>query len=96
MSRLGRQMNLADAALAGLPIPDERAKREQTTFLAYRDENDLVADFHALRHTFISNLANSGVHPKTAQMGGKKGSRRCPATRRLSDSIPPLPGEAIT
>ena len=46
----------------------ERAKREQTRFLAYRDVNDLVADFHALRHTFISNLANSGVHPKTAQM----------------------------
>ena len=46
----------------------ERAKREQTRFLAYRDVNDLVADFHALRHTFISNLASSGVHPKTAQM----------------------------
>jgi len=26
-----------------------------------------VADFHALRHTFITNLANSGVHPKVAQ-----------------------------
>ena len=26
-----------------------------------------VADFHGLRHTFVSNLANSGVHPKTAQ-----------------------------
>ena len=25
------------------------------------------ADFHALRHTFLTNLANSGVHPKTAQ-----------------------------
>src|SRR5262249_32847197 len=24
-------------------------------------------DFHALRHTFITNLANGGVHPKTAQ-----------------------------
>jgi len=24
-------------------------------------------DFHALRHTFISNLASGGVHPKTAQ-----------------------------
>ena len=23
--------------------------------------------FHALRHTFITNLARSGVHPKTAQ-----------------------------
>jgi len=26
-----------------------------------------VADFHALRHTFISNMAGRGVHPKVAQ-----------------------------
>jgi len=25
-----------------------------------------VVDFHGLRHTFITNLANSGVHPKVA------------------------------
>jgi integrase/recombinase XerD len=35
--------------------------------LAYRDDADRCADFHALRHTFISNLAAGGVHPKTAQ-----------------------------
>ena len=35
--------------------------------MPYRDESGRVADFHALRHTFITNLANSGVHPKTAQ-----------------------------
>jgi integrase len=46
---------------------DERAKREQTSFLAYRDAAGHVADFHSLRHTFISNLARSGVHPKLAQ-----------------------------
>ena len=27
-----------------------------------------VVDFHALRHTFISRLAESGVHPKVAQV----------------------------
>lgn len=27
-----------------------------------------VFDFHALRHTFITNLANFGVHPKDAQI----------------------------
>ena len=26
-----------------------------------------VADFHSLRHTFISNLIAGGVHPKIAQ-----------------------------
>jgi integrase len=35
--------------------------------IAYRDESGRVADFHALRHTFITNLANGVVHPKTAQ-----------------------------
>ena len=35
--------------------------------IAYRDDAGRVVDFHALRHTFISNLAAGGVHPKTAQ-----------------------------
>jgi hypothetical protein len=35
--------------------------------IEYQDEAGLVADFHALRHTFITNLANGGVHPKIAQ-----------------------------
>lgn len=35
--------------------------------IPYRDAAGLVADFHSLRHTFITNLANGGVHPKVAQ-----------------------------
>lgn len=35
--------------------------------IAYRNGAGRVADFHALRHTFISNLASGGVHPKVAQ-----------------------------
>jgi len=35
--------------------------------LAYRDDEGRFADFHSLRHTFITNLANGGVHPKKAQ-----------------------------
>ena len=50
------------------PDAAERVKRDSSIFLAYRDENDLVADFQALRYTFITNLANSGVHPKVAQL----------------------------
>jgi len=46
----------------------DRAEREVSDFLRYRDSAGRVADFHALRHTFISNLVNGGVHPKTAQM----------------------------
>ncbi len=33
----------------------------------YEDDTGRVADFHALRHTFISNLARAGVHPRNAQ-----------------------------
>ena len=45
----------------------ERKKREESDYLAYCDENGLYADFHANRHTFISNLAKAGVSPKVAQ-----------------------------
>ncbi len=36
--------------------------------IPFRDSAGRKVDFHALRHTFLTNLANSGVHPKTAQM----------------------------
>ena len=35
--------------------------------IPYRDDAGRVADFHSLRHTFITNLARGGVHPKVAQ-----------------------------
>jgi hypothetical protein len=35
--------------------------------IVYRDENGRVADFHCLRHSFITNLASGGIHPKVAQ-----------------------------
>jgi integrase len=47
--------------------PEEQAERAKADFLAYRDAAGRHADFHSLRHTFISNLATGGIHPKTAQ-----------------------------
>lgn len=35
--------------------------------IRYRNDAGKVAEFHSLRHTFISNLAAGGVHPKVAQ-----------------------------
>ncbi len=35
--------------------------------IPHRDGKNRLVDFHALRHTFITNLAQGGVHPKTAQ-----------------------------
>jgi len=35
--------------------------------ISYEDAQGRFADFHSLRHTFISNLAMSGIHPRVAQ-----------------------------
>jgi len=40
---------------------------EHNDFLKYTDSAGRRADFHALRHTFGTMLASSGVHPKVAQ-----------------------------
>ena len=39
----------------------------RTTFLAFRDGSNRVADFHALRHTYISRLVTSGANIKVVQ-----------------------------
>ncbi len=36
--------------------------------IPHRDDAGRVADFHALRHTFITNLTRSGAKPKVVQM----------------------------
>jgi len=48
-------------------MEEVRATREASDFLAYRDSESRFADFHANRHTFITNLARVNVHPKLAQ-----------------------------
>ena len=53
--------------IAQATTSDETRARNESPFLIYRNEAGRVIDFHALRHTFISNLAAGGVHPKTAQ-----------------------------
>jgi integrase len=35
--------------------------------IPYIDKQGRYADFHALRHTFITNMMKSGINPKTAQ-----------------------------
>ncbi|MBX3751886.1 MAG: tyrosine-type recombinase/integrase, partial [Opitutaceae bacterium] len=52
-------------------LPDEMAQVIAADLaaagIAVRDEAGRVIDFHALRHTFITRLARSGVTPKVAQ-----------------------------
>jgi integrase len=45
----------------------ERERRATDDFLAYRDAAGRVADFHALRHSYVTLLSLSGVAPKLAQ-----------------------------
>jgi integrase/recombinase XerD len=42
--------------------------------ILYQDEAGRVADFHSLRHTFISNLTRGGVSPKITQSLARHGS----------------------
>ncbi|MFO8013862.1 MAG: site-specific integrase, partial [Phycisphaerae bacterium] len=52
-------------------MPDKPAamirKDLEAADIPYRDASDRVADFHALRHTFITRLARSGVAPAVAK-----------------------------
>lgn len=45
----------------------ERDERERSDFLCYRDHEGKQADFHALRHTYLSRLGRSGASPKAMQ-----------------------------
>ena len=56
-----------EAWLAEAETEKERQKREASDFLRYEDANGRYADFHALRHTFITNLCRANVSPKVAQ-----------------------------
>ncbi len=63
-----RDLEAARAAwIEEAQVPDERDRREQSDFLMYTDSTGRVADFHALRHTYITNLTRGGVHPRLAQ-----------------------------
>ena len=45
----------------------EKERRNASDFLRYQDTTGRVADFHALRHTYISGLVASNASVKTAQ-----------------------------
>jgi site-specific recombinase XerD len=45
----------------------EKAEREESDFLKYKNNAGLFADFHSNRHTFITNLERAGVSPRRAQ-----------------------------
>jgi site-specific recombinase XerD len=69
-SHLMIQRDLAaarDGWLAESQTPEEHARRLQSDFLCYANHAGLYADFHSLRHLFITNLERAGLSPKMAQ-----------------------------
>ncbi len=69
----GAEMIRADLAearaqwLSGFQDARQRAQGEQGDFLAYRDAEGRYADFHALRHSFITMVGKAGVSPREHQ-----------------------------
>lgn len=64
------QRDLANARSAWLKTAESDAARvemEKSGFLSYRDYEGRQADFHALRHTFLSRLGRSGASAKVMQ-----------------------------
>ena len=45
----------------------DRRQRLNSEFLVYRGTDGKVADFHSLRHAYVTNLVASGAAPKDAQ-----------------------------
>ena len=75
--------------------------RERSSFLLCRNEDDLVVDFHSLRHTFITNVVKSGASPKEAQTLARHSTITLTMDRyahvgiadsaRVVQSLPPVP-----
>lgn len=57
-----RQQWLSEAQNAS-----ERARRQESDYLAYCDSQGRYADFHALRHSYITMVGKAGVSPREHQ-----------------------------
>jgi integrase/recombinase XerD len=47
--------------------PVELKRRKESDYLAHKNDTGLFANFHSLRHYFITSLERSGASPKMAQ-----------------------------
>jgi len=62
--------------IAEVDDAEEQERRENSDFLRYQDSNGRFADFHANRHTFITNLCKADISPKTVQTLARHGDIR--------------------
>lgn len=64
------RVDLAEARrlwLENFKDPDARTENAESDFLAAKNHDDEVIDFHALRHTCGAWLAKTGAHPQVVQ-----------------------------
>ena len=55
------------AWIAAAKTDTELSRRKESDFLAYKDADGKIVDFHATRHTYISAIVNGGASVKVAQ-----------------------------
>jgi integrase/recombinase XerD len=60
-------MAARDAWLEEAKTEDELQRLLKSDFLCYCNHDGLFADFHSMRHLFITSLERAGVKPKMAQ-----------------------------
>ena len=60
-------MAARDAWLGEAENAEELEQRLKSDFLCYCNHDGLFADFHGLRHRFVTSLERAGVRPKMAQ-----------------------------
>ena len=60
-------MAARDKWLEEAKTPKEHTERLKSDFLCYCNHDGLFADFHSMRHLFITSLERAGVSPKMAQ-----------------------------
>jgi len=89
---------------AGRDEEERRRRDADTEFLAYEDAEGRVADFHSLRHRYITELAAAGVNPKVVQTLARHSSITLSLDRYTHvalfdqsaalDALPALPAKA--
>jgi len=65
----------------------EQEARQKSDFLCYLSQEGEQADFHALRHTFLSRLGRSGATPKELQLMARHATVEITLTRYCHASM---------
>ncbi len=72
--------------------PEELARRTESDFLLEFDHDGKVADFHSLRHTYLSRLGRSGAPAKVMQMLARHSTVELTLTRYTHANLVDLAG----